>query len=118
MSRPRRKKAPKRNRVFDAVLRDANLPLPDVEYRFHATRRWRFDYAWPDARVALEVEGGAFSRGRHTRGAGFVADIEKYNAAVVDGWRLVRTTPDKLVTRDTIEMLSALLQPDSERHDH
>lgn len=28
------------------------------EHRFHPTRRWRFDFAWPDEKVALEVEGG------------------------------------------------------------
>ena len=50
--------------------------------------------AWPDLRVAVEVEGGVWSKtpGRHTRGAGFEADCEKYNAAAAAGWRVARVT--------------------------
>jgi hypothetical protein len=72
--------------------------LPDgavAEYRFHPRRRWRFDWAWPSARVALEIEGGAWTQGRHTRGKGFVADMEKYNAATLAGWRVLRVTPQQ-----------------------
>lgn len=49
------------------------------EYRFCQRRKWRFDYAAPQHRVALEVEGGVWSRGRHTRPQGFLGDMEKYN---------------------------------------
>jgi hypothetical protein len=62
------------------------------EHRFDPARRWRFDFAWPARMVALEVEGGAWSGGRHTRGAGFTADIEKYNRAAVLGWTVIRAT--------------------------
>jgi hypothetical protein len=55
--------------------------------------------------VALEVEGGVWTGGRHTRGAGFLKDVEKYNRAAVLGWRLLRVTPDKLVSFGTFEML-------------
>ena len=74
-------------------VRDAGLPAPRREHRFHPTRRWRFDLAWPDALVAVEVEGGAYSGGRHTRGKGFEGDCEKYNEASLDGWTLIRVTP-------------------------
>ena len=69
---------------------------PEPELRFHPHRKWRFDYAWVAEKIALEVEGGIWTQGRHTRGAGFLADMEKYNAAVLLGWRVLRTTPDKL----------------------
>jgi hypothetical protein len=82
---------------------------PVAEYRFHKTRKWRFDYAWPDFKVALEVEGGVWTGGRHTRGAGFLKDIEKYNAAGVAGWTVLRCTPDGLYTPTTVAMLREVL---------
>lgn len=68
------------------------------EHRFHATRMWRFDYAVPAYKIALEVEGGVWTGGRHISPKGFLADMEKYNAAALLGWVVVRTTPDKLLT--------------------
>ena len=62
------------------------------EHRFHPTRRWRFDLAWPDLLVACEVEGGTWNGGRHTRGSGFEGDCEKYNAAALLGWLVIRVT--------------------------
>lgn len=63
---------------------------PEREYRFHPKRRWRFDFAFPDTKLAVEVEGGTWANGRHTRGAGYEKDLEKYNAAVLMGWRVLR----------------------------
>ncbi len=68
------------------------IPAPAREYRFHPRRRWRFDFAWPACKVAVEVEGGIYAGGRHTRGSGFQKDIEKYNAAALAGWRVLRVT--------------------------
>lgn len=75
------------------------------EYKFHATRRWRFDYAIPHLKLAIEVEGGIWTQGRHTRGAGFLGDMEKYNAAAAAGWTLYRTTPKKLMSAETFDMI-------------
>jgi very-short-patch-repair endonuclease len=69
---------------------------PTTEYKFHPTRKWRFDFAWPDKLIALEVEGGVWSNGRHTRGSGFVKDMEKYNEAGKLGWRVFRFTPSEM----------------------
>jgi very-short-patch-repair endonuclease len=60
------------------------------EYRFHPIRKWRFDFADPEMKIAVECEGGVYSGGRHTRGKGFENDCEKYNAATVMGWRVLR----------------------------
>ena len=68
------------------------LPGAHREYQFHPGRRWRFDYAWPDRMLGVEIEGGTWTRGRHTRGKGFEADCEKYNAATLLGWRVLRYT--------------------------
>lgn len=71
-------------------IASAGLPAPVQEHRFHSTRRWRFDLAWPERMISVEVDGGVWSGGRHTRGAGFVADCEKTNEATAMGWRVIR----------------------------
>ena len=75
------------------------LPAGAVaEYRFHRQRKWRFDWAWPAEMLALEIEGGAWTGGRHTRGKGFLGDMEKYNTAVLAGWRILRVTPQQMAS--------------------
>ena len=98
-----------RAEVFLRALEVRGLPRPEREHKFDEKRRWRFDYAWPQQMIALEVEGGVWTGGRHTRGAGFLKDVEKYNRAAVLGWRLLRVTPDKLVSFGTFEMLREIL---------
>lgn len=73
-------------------LRAAGLPSPDREVQFAPPRRWRFDFAWPERMIALEVEGGTRRGGRHTRHDGFEADCEKYNEAGLSGWTVLRVT--------------------------
>lgn len=68
------------------------LPLWQREFRFHPTRKWRFDFAWPEQMVAVEVEGGIWSGGRHTRGQGFEDDCIKYGEATAAGWQVYRAT--------------------------
>jgi len=63
-------------------------------------RRWRFDFAWPRHKLAVEVEGGSAINGRHVRPKGFRDDGEKYNAAVLLGWRVLRYTT-AMVMKDT-----------------
>lgn len=76
-----------------------------AEYRFAPPRRWRFDYALPSYKIALEVEGGVWTRGRHVRPKGFINDMEKYNAATVIGWRVLRVQPEDLMTMETITLI-------------
>lgn len=79
------------------------------EYQFHPTRKWRFDYAIPAHKIALEVEGGVWTAGRHTRPQGFLGDIEKYNTATLMGWRVFRTTPTELYRTATINLLKTAI---------
>jgi hypothetical protein len=76
-----------------AQIKQAGLPEPVREHRFHDKRRWRLDLAWPSLLVACEVEGGVYAQGRHIRGKGFEEDCRKYNEAATLGWLLVRVTP-------------------------
>lgn len=67
-----------------------------AEYRFAAPRNWRFDFAFPSLHLAIEIEGGARSGGRHTTGSGFAADCEKYSAAAILGWSVIRATGEQV----------------------
>lgn len=78
------------------------LPPPATEHRFNETRRWRFDFAWPEHprkdgwRVAVECDGGVWTRGRHVRPDGFMRDQEKTNAAQLAGWIVLRYEASRL----------------------
>lgn len=80
----------------DLIWRPYGIETPAKEFRFHPERRWRFDYAWPNWRVAVEIEGGIWNRGAHVRGAHFLSDCEKYNSAGKIGWRVFRFSPQQL----------------------
>jgi len=63
------------------------------EHYFHPSRKWRFDFAWPELKIALEIEGGGWVYGRHNRPQGHENDCEKYSEAAVLGWRIIHCTP-------------------------
>jgi very-short-patch-repair endonuclease len=98
--------------LFLQILKIQNIPIPIAEHRFHSVRRWRFDFAWLDHKLALEVEGGVWTRGRHTRSKGFIQDIEKYNEAVRLGWSVIRCVPNELVHEKTLELIRDCLGRD------
>lgn len=84
------------------------VPGTDIcrEYRFHPVRRWRFDFAWPSQRVAVEIDG----RGRHQSVAGVRRDCEKINTAILSGWRVLRfPATDKRQAQEWVEMAVDLL---------
>jgi hypothetical protein len=87
----------------------AGLPAPVREYQFVPDRRWRFDLAWPDRRIAVELEGGVWIRGAHTRGRGYEKDLAKYNRAGILGWTLIRMTPRQALRPESLEMIRAAL---------
>ncbi|NNJ74548.1 MAG: hypothetical protein HKP56_05255 [Anderseniella sp.] len=81
-----------RNRLKDAGLKD-----------------WRFDFAWTEHKFAVEIEGGAFSGGRHTRGKGFTEDLEKYHHAMVLGWSVYRCSGPLIGSLQAVDLIHGLL---------
>ena len=112
-------------------IRARALAPPAREYRFAAVsvggtgqglrerlRRarlhdWRFDFAWPDAMLALEMDGGGFVGGRHGRGAGIEMDCAKYSTAAVQGWRLIRVTPKHVTSGQAVDWIEQALKEKS-----
>lgn len=122
--------------TMDLHLRLAGITDYEWEYRFIAAkfraddfrpgtfrrwldengwRDWRFDFAWPKRKIALEVEGGTWSRGRHTRGSGFEKDCEKYNEATLLGWRVMRVTGNMVKDGRALQVIERALKREEER---
>ena len=78
------------------------------ELRFHSHRKWRFDFTVGGTFFAIEIEGGAWVSGRHTRGKGFEADIRKYNEAAKLGWTVIRFTPNMIERGESKAFLAEL----------
>lgn len=87
------------------------LPIPKREVMFAKSigRKWRFDFSYPDQKIAIECEGGTWSRGRHTRGAGFAKDCVKYNQAAAMGWKVLRFTKSMIDSGEAIETIKEIL---------
>jgi very-short-patch-repair endonuclease len=84
-------------------LRENKIPDPVREYRFHPSRRWRFDYAWPNTKIAVEIDGGGFKfgGGKHMQ----PRDLEKLNTAASMGWKVYRFTPTMIKKGQAIKFL-------------
>ncbi len=98
-----------------AEIKFAKLGLemaPEVdlatEYKFHPVRRWRFDFCHLESKTAVEIEGAVWTQGRHTRGSGYIKDLEKYNEATFLGWKIIRLSPD-LITEENLQRIKDLI---------
>lgn len=94
------------------ILEHEGLPLPVREYTFAKPRRWRFDLAYPDWKLAIEIEGavwgigpGNWIRGRHTTGKGYENDLRKYNEAAIRGWCVLRFSPGMVISGEALKTI-------------
>lgn len=95
--------------VLAFQIRVAKLPVPEREFRFHPVRKWRSDFAWQDHMLLVEVEGGTWTGGRHTRGKGFADDCTKYNHAALGGWKVLRFTIDQINKGEALMMIELVI---------
>jgi hypothetical protein len=86
-------------------MKAAGIPTPEQEVKFVRDRDWCFDFAWRGWKIALEVEGGVFTQGRHVRGVGYTEDCRKYSRAAIAGWMLIRATTGMVEDGSAIELL-------------
>jgi hypothetical protein len=100
-------------KIVTTFFLEEGIPAPVFEFKFHPERKWRFDLAWTDSEyhhtthfepgyvprpVAIEVQGGIWSGGRHNRGAAMLKEWEKLNEAAAMGWRIMYCQPSDLCT--------------------
>lgn len=73
-----------------------------VEHRFDSTNRYRFDFAHLKYKIAVEIEGGVWTKDGHTNPKTFLKDMTKYNLAALKGWMVLRYTygQDNLIADD------------------
>lgn len=90
-------------------IRACKLPVPVRELRFAPPRRFRFDFCWPDKLLAVEVDGGSWVNGRHSRGTGIDSDCEKLALAMLDGWRVLRVTGTHIKSGQAIQWIERAL---------
>jgi hypothetical protein len=86
-----------------------NIPIPEKEVVFFPGRRWRFDFAWREHKVAVEINGGIYTNGAHTRGAHYESDMEKLNHAMLEGWKVLQFTPKQLMSAETYTFIKKVL---------
>jgi len=90
--------------ILESHLKSYKIPF-EAEYRF-CERRWRFDFAFPAKRVAVEVEGGVWmQKSRHTSPKGYINDMEKYTEAACQGWTVLRFTPQQVKKGEAINKI-------------
>lgn len=85
------------------------IEQPIREFKFSTTRRWRFDFAWPEHKFAVEVEGLTHDGGRHQRIEGFINDLVKYEAAMLDGWTVYRCSKSMINSGRALEVIKISL---------
>ena len=99
----------KLEQLLDWQIKLVGLPPPEREYRFDAKRRWRLDFAWPEQRMAVEIDGGMWVRGAHTRGRRIAQDHEKRNWLTLAGWRVLVYTGDQVKSGKAVNDIQSLL---------
>ena len=96
--------------AFQTLDRGWPWGLGTAQFRFAPPRRWAFDRAWPDLKVAIEVQGGIWrSKGAHNTGPAIKRDCEKGAEALVLGWLVLHVTPDQVKSGQAIKWLSQLV---------
>ena len=96
--------------IFQQSCPQFGIPMPQKEHRWHPVRKFRADYAWPEFKLILEVEGGVWSKGKHGRGSGIIKDMEKSNEAAMLGWRTLRCLPKELHTAKVREIIKLAME--------
>lgn len=93
-------------------IKATGLPKPEREFMFATGigRKWRADFAFPDRKLLVEIEGGSWVNGAHSRGLHFQSDCDKYNHAVMLGWKVLRFTTDDVTHGRAIAMLERVFK--------
>ena len=96
--------------IFAAQLDAVGLDGYVREYQAIPGRRYRFDFCWVKERLAVEIQGGTYSRGAHARPLGIKRDYEKGNLAVQFGWRVLQFDADMVKSGQALDFTEKMLR--------
>lgn len=82
----------------------------EQEFKFHPDRKWRADFLITGTKILIEVEGGIWSGGRHTRGKGYIGDMEKYNSAAMMGFTVLRFSTEQVKSGMALKQIELLIK--------
>ena len=106
----------------DLFLNYLRQYFPDMdivkELQLHPVRKWRFDYAFPKLKVAIEIDGAVWKLGRHNRPKGYIADMEKLNTAASMGWLVLRFSTDERFLLKTRALIKDTVSYESDRYEN
>ena len=81
----------------------------EQEFEFHPKRKWRADFHLVGKKILVEVEGAIWSGGRHARGKRYIGDMEKYNAATMMGFQVLRFSTDQVKSGHAIQQIEKMV---------
>lgn len=93
------------NQDLDLLVKAHKVPPFEREFTFFGGRKWRSDFAFPEQKLLIEVEGGSWIGGRHNRGTGYQEDLRKYNTASIEGWTVFRFTTEMVKQGEAISWI-------------
>lgn len=92
------------------ILNEPDIPRPKRQFKFHPDRRWKADFAWPDENLLVEVQGGVWIKGGHTRGKGFIKDRERNNEAQLIGFFVLEVCREHIESGKAIEWIKRFFE--------
>lgn len=104
------------DQLIDAGLHTSTTGLVrELRFARSVGRQWRLDFAFTEHSVAVEVDGGSWVGGRHTRGVGFDADCQKLSTAAAMGWRVLRVNARMIKDGSALILTKQALEYDPEK---
>ena len=92
------------------LIRTAGLPIPEPQYRI-PPRKYRYDFAWPEAKLLVEVQGGIWmDKSGHNTGYGLHRDYEKVNYASLNGWKILQVDKQMIEDGTAIRLIEEALE--------
>ena len=94
-------------------IRMVGLPEPVREYKAIPERRFRFDFAWVEQKLLVEVQGQIWKKGGHSSGVGIMRDHEKNNLAVINGWRVMYCNSNTITSGEAINQIEKAIRDET-----